>query len=53
MPETTCAKCGERGESHWRIRLERDSQATTEATGYRLCRGCWDELRTRHGEAES
>ncbi|WP_153300711.1 hypothetical protein [Halococcus hamelinensis] len=53
MTDPLCAKCGERAESHWRIRLEHDSRGTSEATDYRLCRGCWEALGARHGGAQS
>ena len=53
MTETTCSKCNERGESQWRIRLEHESEQTNEKTPYRLCRGCWDDLRARFDEAGS
>ena len=52
MTDLICAKCDQRAESHWRIRLEAESRSTA-STDYRLCRGCWEELRARHGEAES
>ena|GEM_PF-4627659 len=53
MTETTCAKCDSEAESQWRIRLEEESEASNETASYRLCRGCWNDLRARFVESEA